>query len=118
MASHLLLQDLRFFFYGITTSHNENYINMTLLTSCKLNTRENPCEYSTGMHFVALKQIARPFVHIKITDLKENKIVADQLILLCVLRGVNGLSLIIQVLWEQAIKEMDFKMTCPFKTVS
>ncbi|KAG5678180.1 hypothetical protein PVAND_007873 [Polypedilum vanderplanki] len=103
------------YMYDVTITFDENIMNCTLDFKCKTNTRENPCDYAPGIEMKLLQPIPKPFVQFKMIDISQNQAIVDQTILICNLRGDNGLDLIMKIMWEQISKHMDFLISCPFK---
>lgn len=111
-------QDIKMFIYDFKITTIESIVNnASIVTKCSVNTRENPCDYTPKVYFTFVKEIPRPYLHFKITDLTTSINLVDQTVLLCAFTGANGLDTLMKTWWEKMLKNMDFPIKCPFPAV-
>lgn len=94
-------------------------MNDTSITiKCKVNTKDNPCEWTPKVTFTFSKDIPKPYLQLKMTDLSTSVSIVDQTLLVCSLSATLGLDMVMKVIWEQISKYMDLLMGCPLPAVS
>jgi hypothetical protein len=97
----------------------ESFVNDTAITiKCKVNTRSNPCDWTPKVTFTIIKEIPRPYLQLRMTDLNSGISIVDQTMLVCSLSSTHGLDMVMKVIWEQISKYMDLILKCPLPVVS
>lgn len=115
----ILFQDLKIYIYDPTITRLENFVNDTSITiKCKVNTKDNPCEWTPKVTFTFSKDIPKPYLQLKMTDLGTSVSIVDQTLLVCSLSATLGLDMVMKVVWEQISKYMDLIIRCPLPAVS
>lgn len=80
---------------------------------CDVNTEENPCEYSPGVRLRILEDISRPYLHFQHIDVKNSKVVFDQVIILCLFDSTS-MDVFMKLILDQIKKSMSVAV-CPVK---
>lgn len=85
--------------------------------TCEINTKQNPCPNSPEVKARLLVDLQRPYFHIQGKDLKDDKVVVDQIINICTISKQPGLDLFVKPVFEMIKKNLNFELACPFKKV-
>ncbi|KAL7015832.1 hypothetical protein ACKWTF_016691 [Chironomus riparius] len=107
-------KDLKIYIYKNKITAVESFVNETSITvKCKVNTRDNPCEWTPKVTFTFPKDIQKPFLQLKMSDLDTSVSIVDHTMLVCSLKATLGLDMIMKIIWEQISKYMDLIIKCP-----